>query len=147
MYCWIILLYTWNWNNVVNQLYSNIKQKVNKNTRPVDPIASPHLPQDDWLMDSKNGLKSRGPAPQALILYLPPHLHSFFPQVLTQEWAVWLSPPHYRSQLHWASAWLFLCFFEFLPLRGRGSHTTSETGTFGSYFTDSPYRLHLVECR
>lgn len=60
MYCRIILLYSWNWNNVVNQLYSNVKQKVNKNTRPVDPIASPHLPQDDWLMDSKNGLKSRG---------------------------------------------------------------------------------------
>ena len=28
MYNWITLLYTWNYHNIVNQLYFNIKQKV-----------------------------------------------------------------------------------------------------------------------
>ena len=31
MYHWITLLYTWNQHNLVNQLYSNIKEKLNKN--------------------------------------------------------------------------------------------------------------------
>ena len=30
MYNWITLLYTWNYHNVVNQLYSSIKLKVKK---------------------------------------------------------------------------------------------------------------------
>ena len=30
MYDWITLLYTWNYHNIVNQLYSNIKLTVKK---------------------------------------------------------------------------------------------------------------------
>ena len=33
MHHWITLLYTWNQHNCVNQLYSNIKEKLNKNTQ------------------------------------------------------------------------------------------------------------------
>ena len=33
MYNWIVLLYTWNWLNSVDKLYSNTKQKVKKNQR------------------------------------------------------------------------------------------------------------------
>ena len=31
MYNWIILLYSWNWHSIVDQLYSNTKSKVKKN--------------------------------------------------------------------------------------------------------------------
>ena len=34
MHNWITLLYTWNYHNIVGQLYSNIKEKVKKK-RPV----------------------------------------------------------------------------------------------------------------
>ena len=30
MYSWITLLYTWNYHNIVNQLYFNIKEKIKK---------------------------------------------------------------------------------------------------------------------
>ena len=30
VYDWIVLLCIWNWYNMVNQLYSNIKWKLNK---------------------------------------------------------------------------------------------------------------------
>lgn len=95
-----------------------------------------------WLMDSKSVSKLRkhlAQHPHASIWYLPltPVLvHDGFvsPQVLTQGWAMWMPPTHHWPQLHWTSPGLLLCSFEFLSLRGRGSHPTARTCTFGSYF-------------
>ena len=40
MYNWITLLYTWNYHNIGNQLYSNIKLKVKKKKREEEEYSS-----------------------------------------------------------------------------------------------------------
>ena len=49
MYGWIPLLSTWNYHNIVNWLYSNIRQKVKKKKKSVFPTQPPLWGTGAWI--------------------------------------------------------------------------------------------------